>query len=117
MEGRTIHSQYFQIAADCGFVGLGLYLAIFLAVIASIRKTRRAARNERDHGADRARAIASGVECALFLFCFGAIFLSLEVFELPYLLMLIGAQLSVVYRQPGSGPFLHPPLGERTRWV
>ena len=28
MEGRTIHSQYLQIAADNGFVGLGLYLAV-----------------------------------------------------------------------------------------
>jgi probable O-glycosylation ligase (exosortase A-associated) len=117
MEGRTIHSQYLQIAADCGFVGLGLYLAIYLSVIASFWRTRRAARSDRSPEADRARAIASGVESALLLFCFGAIFLSLEVFELPYLLMLIGAQLSVVYRQPSSGPFLDPSLGERTRWV
>jgi probable O-glycosylation ligase (exosortase A-associated) len=117
MEGRTIHSQYFQIAADCGFVGLGLYLAIFLAVIASIGKARRAARNERSPEADRVRAIASGIESALFLFGFGAIFLSLEVVELPYLLLLIGAQLSVVYRQPGSGPLLDSPPGGLTRWV
>jgi probable O-glycosylation ligase (exosortase A-associated) len=95
MEGRTIHSQYLQIAADCGFVGLGLYLAIFLLVFGSTWKGRRAARG--DPEADRVRAIASGVECSLFLFCFGAIFLSLEVFELPYLLLLLGAQLPVVY--------------------
>lgn len=103
MEGRTIHSQYLQIAADCGFVGLGLYLSILLLVTASTWKARRAAAQMGDLEADRVRAIASGIECALFTFCFGAIFLSLEVFELPYLLILLGAQLSVVYHDAGRG--------------
>jgi probable O-glycosylation ligase (exosortase A-associated) len=97
MEGRTTHSQYLQIAADCGFVGLGLYLAIFLCVAGSTLGARRAARRNPGPDADRVRAIASGVECSLFLFSFGAVFLSLEVFELPYLLFLLGAQLPVVY--------------------
>jgi probable O-glycosylation ligase (exosortase A-associated) len=102
-EGRTIHSQYLQIAADCGFVGLGLYLSIFLLVSASTWKARRAAALMRDREADRVRAIASGIECALFTFCFGAIFLSLEVVELPYLLILLGAQLSGVYHAADRG--------------
>jgi probable O-glycosylation ligase (exosortase A-associated) len=96
-EGRTIHSQYLQIAADCGFVGIGLYLAIFLCVAVSTHGARRAARRNPGPDADRVRAIASGVECSLFLFLFGAFFLSLEVFELPYVLLLLGAQLPVVY--------------------
>jgi probable O-glycosylation ligase (exosortase A-associated) len=105
MEGRTIHSQYLQIAADCGFVGIGLYLAMLGSVFASTRRARRAAVGDSGPDADRVRAIASGVECSLFVFCFGAIFLSLEVFELPYLLILLGAQLSVVYPgQSGDRP-------------
>jgi probable O-glycosylation ligase (exosortase A-associated) len=96
MEGRTIHSQYLQIAADCGFVGLGLYLAVLLCVFGSIRRARRAARRDPGPDADRVRAIASGVESSLFVFCFGAVFLSLEVFELPYLLILLGAQLPII---------------------
>jgi probable O-glycosylation ligase (exosortase A-associated) len=103
VEGRTIHSQYLQIAADCGFVGIGLYLSIIVSVFASVRSARRAARRDSGPDADRARAVASGVECSLFVFCFGAIFLSLEVFELPYLLILLGAQLSVVYQRPVAG--------------
>lgn len=96
MEGRTIHSQYLQIAADCGFVGLGLYLSILVCVAASIRSARLAAKRDPGPDADRLRAVASGVECSLLVFCFGALFLSLEVFELPYLLILLGAKVSVV---------------------
>jgi probable O-glycosylation ligase (exosortase A-associated) len=103
MEGRTIHSQYLQIAADCGLVGLGLYLSILVSVAASIRSARRAAARDLCPDADRLRAVASGVECALFIFCFGAIFLSLEVFEMPYLLILLGAKVPLVYQRPVSG--------------
>ena len=103
-EGWTIHSQYLQIAADCGFVGLGLYMTVFSCVVGSIWGARRAARREPGPDADRVRAIASGVECSLLIFCFGAIFLSLEVFELPYLLLLIGAQLPLVYPSPSRRP-------------
>ena len=37
--------------------------------------------------------LACGIECAIVVFCVGAAFLSLETFELPYLLILIGLQL------------------------
>ena len=38
----------------------------------------------------------NGVEGALVVFCFGALFLSLEVFELPYVMALIGAQIAAL---------------------
>ena len=48
MEGRTIHSQYLQIAADNGFVGLGLYLAMLGSVWADTRFCRRAVKGRSD---------------------------------------------------------------------
>ena len=38
----------------------------------------------------------SGVICSLFVFCFGALFLSLEHFELPYILILLAVQLHAI---------------------
>jgi probable O-glycosylation ligase (exosortase A-associated) len=98
MEGRTIHSQYFQIAADNGMVGLALYLAVLGAGWISLRRARLRVSQQTDPESRRIEAIASGVQCSLALYCFGSAFLSLEVFELPYLLLLLAAQLDAVTR-------------------
>jgi probable O-glycosylation ligase (exosortase A-associated) len=95
---RTIHSQYLQTAADSGLVGLGLYLTALGSVWLNARRARRAAARRDDPESRCVHAIASGVETSMVVFCVGGVFLSLENFELPYLLLLIGAQLPVVYR-------------------
>lgn len=97
-EGRTIHSQYLQIAADTGFVGLGLYLTIWGSLWLGLRQVRRRAAMRNDEEGRLAYAAASGVELSLLVFAVGAAFLSLEVFELPYLLFLLGAQLNGLTR-------------------
>jgi len=98
MEGRTIHSQYFQIMADNGFLGLGLYLTLLGTTCAALRTPRRLVQGREDAEARRTRATAAGVECSMAVYCFGSIFLSLEVFELPYLLLMLAAQLAAVQR-------------------
>jgi probable O-glycosylation ligase (exosortase A-associated) len=96
MYGRTIHSQYLQLAADNGWVGMALYLMLLVSAWLALRRVRILARYKKDDETQRARAIAAGVECSLIVFCFGALFLSLEVFELPFLLLLLCAQLELV---------------------
>lgn len=98
MPGRTIHSQYLQIAADNGFVGLGLYLAMIASVWADTRFCRRAVRGRDDLQSRRIYAVATGVETSMAVFCFGGIFLSLETFELPFLLLLLGSQLAALVK-------------------
>jgi probable O-glycosylation ligase (exosortase A-associated) len=112
MEGRTIHSQYLQIAADCGWVGMALYVGIYLALWLNLRRTFRLLRGREDEEARRAHAIAAGVEGATAVFCFGSVFLSLEVFELPYLLVLLSAQLPFL-RGVVSATAAPPELGEQ----
>jgi probable O-glycosylation ligase (exosortase A-associated) len=116
---RTIHSQYLQILADTGFVGLGLYLAALILVWRSTRRVERATQSWANLDQRRAYAAASGVECAMVVFCFGAVFLSLEVFELPYLLLLLGSQLALLVPSPEgrasenlAGPSLDRPDAE-----
>jgi probable O-glycosylation ligase (exosortase A-associated) len=113
MEGRSIHSQYLQTAADSGFVALALYLGLLLSVFVGLWKVRRHLRRFDDPYTLGVRSLASGLECALFLFCFGAVFLSLEHFEMPYILILLAVQLhaittAVAARLGAPGPVLHP---------
>jgi probable O-glycosylation ligase (exosortase A-associated) len=93
MEGRVIHSIYLQTAADCGFPALGLYLAIWFISWRTLRRFQKQYRNSTFDDYRLAYSIACGIEGAMVIFCVGAAFLSLEVFELPYLLILLALQL------------------------
>jgi probable O-glycosylation ligase (exosortase A-associated) len=98
MPGRTIHSQYLQIAADNGFVGMGLYVAMLASVFADVRFCRLAVKGRSDPRSSRVYLVATASETSLAVFCFGSAFLSLENFELPYLLLLAGSQLAALVR-------------------
>ena len=106
-EGRTIHSTYLQIAADNGFVGLGIYLLMLLTVWREIRSVRLATRGLDDPESRLYYSLAAGVETAMAAFCFGSLFLSLEIFELPYMLLLCGSQLALLYAHR-LGPIVDP---------
>lgn len=97
-EGRTIHSQYLQIAADSGWVGCGLYVALLLSVFLGLWRVRRAYRGRTDPHGLRTRSLVSGLECTLVLFCVGASFLSYEHVEMPYIVMLLGVQVHAIVR-------------------
>ncbi len=96
--GRVIHSQYLQLAADMGFVGLAWYLTILACTWFSLRSVRRTTRSDLSEEGRRVFGAACALECSLAVFCVGAIFLSLEVFELPYLLMMLSMQLPLALR-------------------
>jgi probable O-glycosylation ligase (exosortase A-associated) len=99
MEGRTIHSQYLQILADTGYPSLALYLAALSLTFWSAVRTRRLLKRRKDDPEARLMvAMVNGLEGALVIFCSGAIFLSLEVFELPYIVALLTLQLGVLAR-------------------
>ena len=96
MPGRSIHSQYLQTAADSGWVALLLYLLFLGSLILGLRSSRRFLKPYNDPESLKVKSIASGVECATLLFCFGGIFLSLEHFEMPYIMMLLAVQLNAI---------------------
>lgn len=75
------HSIYFQVLGQHGFVGLGLYLSFWIAVLWNCRWL---ARNARD-GADL--ALARMIEISLIGFAVGGAFLNLAYFDGPYYLM------------------------------
>jgi O-antigen ligase len=92
-EGRTIHSQYLQTLADNGYPGLALYILALGSVWIALVRSRRALKSRTDPDALQLRSMVGGLEGSLLVFCVGGSFLSLEVFELPYLIALLGIQL------------------------
>lgn len=95
-EGRVIHSTYFQLAADSGFVGLGLYVTFLGAGVYYANRARIAVKADAmadDPSARRTYAVACGVEGSILVFLVGCTFLSMETFEPPYILATLGIQL------------------------
>jgi probable O-glycosylation ligase (exosortase A-associated) len=93
MENRTIHNLYLQIAADSGWPALMLYAFTALATIYCCWRTRIRLWHRTDPEAVRAVALVGGLECSVITFLLGATFLSLEVFEVAYVIMLLAAQV------------------------
>jgi O-antigen ligase len=102
--GRTIHSQYLQIAADSGLPALAAYLAVLTLAFFNATRVRRLSLQHLRRGGDdpptgdaphplfntsvrQIAAMALGLQSSLLTFAFGGLFLSLEVFELPWLLI------------------------------
>jgi probable O-glycosylation ligase (exosortase A-associated) len=96
IEGRTIHSQYLQTAADSGWPAMALYVALLVSIFYGLWCVRRALRPFTDPDSLKVRSLACGLECALALFCIGAAFLSLEHFEMPYIIMVMAVQLHAI---------------------
>lgn len=92
-DNRTIHSQYFQIAADSGWPSLAIYLTLYGYSIVSCWRARSRLWRRTDEESRQACCMLGAIECSLWTFAIGATALSLEVFELPYIMMLLGIQM------------------------
>ncbi len=110
-QGRTIHSVYLQIAADSGIPSMLIYMTLLALTLITFGRCRRICREflnepdasrappaERDQVA-QLELIALGLQGSLIIFAFGGIFLSVEVFELPWLLIVLGAVLPTTLRE------------------
>ena len=115
MEGRTIHNQYLQIAADTGWVGLVVYLTLLGSALATVWGARRRLWTENDPESVRAVAMLGGIECSFWTFAVGAMALSLEVFELPYLLLLMGTQIAAISQAEVARPQFRRPAAATLR--
>ena len=108
--GQTIHSQYLQVAADTGVIAFAVYIAICALSLWNLHCARRhmlEARSLYRHAppesepvglhtpgpTDEFADIALAIQASLITFAFGGLFLSLEMFELPWLLFTIAGVL------------------------
>lgn len=104
--GRTIHNQYLQIAADTGIPAATLYLSMLIYGMWNFRRSRMMCRDALDSADDdvkpairHASRISLACQASLVIFIFNAIFLSLEMFETPWLLLVIAGVLPRIMRK------------------
>lgn len=84
---HAAHSIYFQVLGNHGFVGLFLFLGIFLSTYAIARKLRREARAHPQ--AQWCESLAAMCQVSLIGYFVGGAFLSLAYFDLPYNIMVL----------------------------
>lgn len=103
--GRTIHNMYLQIGADTGLPAMTLYMTMIVVAFVQMRRSRqmvetfhadRTRHQIRDPLADQMPHLVRGLEGSLLTFAFGAVFLSLEVFELSWLLLTLAGILPAI---------------------
>ncbi len=80
--GADAHSIFFQVLAEHGFVGLGLYVGLIGSCALGLRRLIRRARN--DPGSRWAYDAGSVLEACLVAYVVGGTFLSLSYFDLFY---------------------------------
>lgn len=117
--GRVIHNNYLQIAADSGIPAAGVYIAMLGLALWFLRKgqhacykaapkrTRAGPLSEKDLTKredliDTARVYLA-IQTSLVIFTVGAMFLSVENFEFPWLLLAMAGAVPLVTRHLLNG--------------
>jgi probable O-glycosylation ligase (exosortase A-associated) len=94
---QDAHSIYFQVLAEHGFTGLGLYLALIASTLISLRRIARQARRVPELAFHF--FAAQMIEVGLIGFLFSGAFLSMSYFDLFFHLVAITAILKVLVLQ------------------
>ena len=86
---RAAHSIYFQVLGNHGFIGLGLFMSIWLITLAHAGKLRKQA--AKIPQARWCADLGSMVQVSMIGYFVGGAFLSLAYFDLPYNIMMMVA--------------------------
>ena len=130
--GRTIHSIYLQIAADSGLPAMANYILIVAASLYLLGRARRACLRRLDAGpppeSGQAQKLAelaalfAAFQASLVIFAVGAAFLSVEVLEASWLVIIVaGVGSGIIERYLATLPGAEPvaaaavPLKRRLR--
>jgi probable O-glycosylation ligase (exosortase A-associated) len=84
---RDVHSIYFEVMGEHGFIGFGLFM--LLGVFAWIRARQIIKRCKKDPDKKWASDMASMIQVSLVGYAAGGAFLGMAYFDLPYHLMII----------------------------
>jgi probable O-glycosylation ligase (exosortase A-associated) len=94
------HSIYFQVLGEHGFVGLAIYLTMWLMTYLMAGRVARQASTAA--GLEWAAALAGMVKVSLLGFAVGGAFLSLAYWDMPFYLMVVVVVLHAHVKSVGS---------------
>ncbi|MDA3876700.1 MAG: putative O-glycosylation ligase, exosortase A system-associated [Halothiobacillus sp.] len=97
---RAIHSIYFRVMSEQGFVGLALFLALLASSWRNCSRIRKRTRGFPEQ--KWAYDLASMLQVALIAFMVAGAFLPMSYFDLTYQLMALCALLALHLRQPAN---------------
>lgn len=109
------HSIYFQMMGELGFIGLFLFLGVFIGTWLTAGGMVRAARRAVDPGPKWAADLGAMVQVSLIGYAVTGAFLNLAYFDLPYNLMAItvlAARFAAAERQPARQRHAAEPAGD-----
>ena len=104
---HAAHSIYFQVLGNHGFIGLFLYLAVFVAAYLAAGSLRKAARAHPE--ALWCEELGAMVQVSFIGYGVGGAFLSLSYFDLPYNVMMLVVVARAWVAQQGWKTEVLPP--------
>lgn len=105
LQARAAHSIYFQVLGEHGWIGLSLFLAIFLVTWRLATRLRKRAAGRED--LKWVAQLAGMCQVSLVGYAAGGAFLSLAYFDLPYNIMVVVVVLDrwvAAHAAPASRP-------------
>ncbi|HVR76480.1 MAG TPA: O-antigen ligase family protein, partial [Planctomycetota bacterium] len=102
--GRAVHSVWFGVLAETGYIGLALYVILFVCALRNCHVARKA--GLRDPTLRNLTPIAASFETSLFVFLVGGLFLSFQYNEM----ILHFLATTMVIRRLVPAPAAHTPL-------
>lgn len=110
---HDVHSVYFEVMGEQGFIGLGLF--VLLALFAWLRANQVIRECKNDPGRKWAADLAAMIQVSLIGYAAGGAFLGLAYFDLTYhliIILVLAAKFSGVLEKPATVPtkpsFAHP---------
>lgn len=99
--GRAVHSTWFGVLADQGYVGIALFTGLMAGALRACARARAAARNV--PGREMLFAFAGAMQAALVTVAVGGSFLSFHYVEILWHFMALSFALSRITRQLAEG--------------
>jgi O-antigen ligase len=103
---QDAHSIYFQVMAEHGFLGFGLYIALIAGTLLSLRSTMRRAKRRPE--LKFYFNAAQMIEVSILAFLTAGAFLSMSYFDLFYHLVAITVLLQVLVTEKLMAPAPDP---------
>ncbi len=100
IHGLASHSIYFEVLGEQGWIGLGIFLAIFAVFFLGMRRVRKRARRREDLA--WMGGLASALMQSMLIFMAGAAFSGIAHQPLHYYLIVFAVSLSAVLARVGT---------------